>query len=52
MRKIKIIDGSWVTNFEEKVNEFIEGKIIIDMQYQMNTDRTLDKYSVMIVYEE
>lgn len=37
--KVKIIDGLDTSNVEDKINDFIKNKEIIDIKYQINSNQ-------------
>ncbi|WP_289683281.1 sporulation protein Cse60 [Lactobacillus intestinalis] len=56
--KVKIIDGLDTSNVEDKINDFIKNKEIIDIKYQINSNQGqsclvgIVIISALIMYEE
>jgi len=54
--KVKIMDFENELDLEKEVNEFIEGKDIIDIKYQISSSIFAEEqiycFSAMIIYKE
>ena len=51
-KQIKMINGRWVAELEQKVNEFIKDKDVIDIRYRYHEVANGNPYhTFMIIYE-
>ena len=49
--RVKVIKEVFKENFEHAVNDFIEGKEIIDIKFSIEDEDFGDKYYALIMYE-
>ena len=55
MTRVKIYDNQQLSDLEKNINEFIkkeEVKQLIDIKFSAISKNNVDKYAVLIVYEE
>lgn len=55
MKKIKIVSSDnyrYRSEMTADINEFIEGKNVTDIQFQVSSRQSSTVYAVMIIYEE
>ena len=50
--QVEIFETSDIIDLEKAINNFIEGKDIIDIKYQTNTKAWGDHYSALVMYGE